>query len=120
MTTTMIVEYVAVVAVIALFVWLVPMRKNGIPGLRGRGRPPGKADSGTTRDGRFIGGSSRPVPPRPVPPAEQLGATASERTGREAGEREQDRRILAELDQTWDAGYADREADRLRDHRDSA
>jgi hypothetical protein len=40
--TTMIIEDVAVVAVIALFVWLVPVRRNGIPGLRGRGRVPSR------------------------------------------------------------------------------
>ena len=40
--TAMIVEDVAVVVVIALFVWLVPIRRNGIPGLRGRGRVPSR------------------------------------------------------------------------------
>jgi hypothetical protein len=62
---TMIVEDVAVVVVIALFVWLVPMRRKGIPGLRGRGRAPA---------------SPMAVPatpePRPIPAAEQLGATS--------------------------------------------
>ena len=100
MNPTMLIEDLAVVAVIALFAWLVPMRRQGIPGLRGRGRPPAHP---------------WPVPPRTAPVAEQLSpAEARDR------DREQDRRILAELDSTWDAEYADRMTDQLRDHRDSA
>lgn len=120
MTLTMIVEYVAVAAVVALFAWLVPMRRHGIPGLRGRGRPPGRPVTDESGSGPTVPASPRPappgpVPPRPVPADEQVGAA-----GTAGGEPEQDRRILAELDGTWDADYADRVAAQLRDHRDSA
>jgi hypothetical protein len=125
MTLTVLVEDLAVVAVIALFIWLVPMRRKGIPGLRGRGRPPGHPavdDSapGPAGPGRAAAASAPPlqpgrVPPRPVPAAEQV--SAAETSGRE---QEQERRILAELDGTWDADYADRVAAQLRDRRDSA
>lgn len=120
MTPTMIVEYIAVAAVIALFVWLVPMRRNGIPGLRGRGRPPGHPAADDSRSGPFVPASPQPaqpgpVAPRPVPADEQVGEAAAP-----DHEQEQDRRILAELDGTWDAGYADRVAAQLRDHRNSA
>jgi hypothetical protein len=81
---TMIVEDIAVVAVIALFIWLVPVRRNGIPGLRGRGRPPACPVPATDRD------------------------------------RERDVRALAELDSTWDAGYADRVAAQVRTDKNSA
>ena len=128
MTITMIVEYVAAAAVIALFAWLVPMRRNGIPGLRGRGRPPGHAATGDAVSPPARPGRAGAVPPRPVPASEQI--RESEQAGEgEPGSREgepgsrdrqQDQRILAELDRTWDAGYADRLADRLRDRRDSA
>src|ERR1700761_4673844 len=120
MTLTMIVEYLAVAAVIALFVWLVPMRRNGIPGLRGRGRPPGYPAAGDAGAGPSVPASlpparPGPVAPRPVPADEQV--SKAEAPGSEP---EQDRRILAELDGTWDAGYADRVAAQLRDHRNSA
>ena len=36
----MIYEDIAAVVVVALFIWLVPVRRNGIPGLRGRGKLP--------------------------------------------------------------------------------
>ena len=54
---TMIAEDVAVVAVIALFVWLVPVRRHGIPGLRGRGRVPSSPfpSSRTTGDTSDLG-----------------------------------------------------------------
>jgi hypothetical protein len=77
---TMIVEDVAVVLVIALFVWLVPMRRHGIPGLRGRGRAP-------------VSPMAAPVPsqatpePRPVPAAEKLAAVSyvGHRSGQDQG-----------------------------------
>jgi hypothetical protein len=120
MTLTVLVEDLAVVAVIALFIWLVPMRRKGIPGLRGRGRPPGHPAMDDSAPGRSTPTGAPPiqpgrVPPRPVPAAEQV--SAAETPGRE---QEQDRRILAELDHTWDADYADRVAAQLRDRRDSA
>jgi hypothetical protein len=127
MTITMIVEYVAAAAVIALFAWLVPMRRNGIPGLRGRGRPPGHAATGDAVSSPARPGRAGAVPPRPVPASEQIGESEQMGEGEQVGEggtgsrdRQQDQRILAELDRTWDAGYADRLADRLRDRRDSA
>ena len=80
---TMIVEDVAVVLVIALFVWLVPMRRHGIPGLRGRGRAPATPE------------------PRSVPAAEQLGAVSD--AGRPA---ERDDRVVAQLSQFRGASYA--------------
>ena len=73
---TMIAEDVAAVAVIALFVWLVPMRRHGIPGLRGRGRAPvgplaadplGPAASGDP-------GGLTGMHPRPVPADERITA----------------------------------------------
>ncbi len=78
--TTMIIEDVAVVVVIALFVWLVPVRRNGIPGLRGRGRVPSQpvtasytaADHAQDRSGS---GRLRSVPPRPVPGAEVISVS---------------------------------------------
>ena len=36
----MIYEDIAAVVAVALFIWLVPVRRNGIPGLRGRGKLP--------------------------------------------------------------------------------
>ncbi len=36
----MIYEDIAAVVMVALFIWLVPVRRNGIPGLRGRGKLP--------------------------------------------------------------------------------
>jgi hypothetical protein len=129
MTLTVLVEDLAVVAVIALFIWLVPMRRKGIPGLRGRGRPPGRPvvdDSAGSAPGLSAPPSAPPgappaqpgrVPPRPVPAAEQV--SPAEAPGHDQ-EQEQDRRILAELDGTWDADYADRVAAQLRDRRDSA
>jgi hypothetical protein len=122
MTITMIVEYVAAAAVIALFAWLVPMRRNGIPGLRGRGRPPGHAATGDAASPPARPGRAGAVPPRPVPASEQISEGEPGSREGEPGSRDpqQDQRILAELDRTWDAGYADRLADRLRDRRDSA
>lgn len=82
---------IAAAIMVALFVWLVPVRRNGIPGLRGSGKLP-------------------PLPPpthpghvafRPAPPDEM--------TGEPDGGHSQDRddRLLAELDATWKPGYAD-------------
>jgi hypothetical protein len=120
MTLTMIVEYIAAAAVIALFVWLVPMRRNGIPGLRGRGRPPGHpvADDAGSRPSMPASpqpAQPGPVAPRPVPADEKI--SPAEAPGRE---QEQEQRILAELDGTWDAGYADRVAAQVRDHQNPA
>jgi len=36
----MIYEDIAAAVMVALFIWLVPVRRNGIPGLRGRGKLP--------------------------------------------------------------------------------
>jgi len=36
----MIYEDIAAAVAVALFIWLVPVRRNGIPGLRGRGKIP--------------------------------------------------------------------------------
>jgi hypothetical protein len=88
-------EVVAVAAVIVLFAWLVPARRNGIPGLRGRGRLP----SGVTPER---------VRPAPVPVSERASA------GRD---REREARVLAELDRSWPAGYADRVAAEVRERK---
>jgi hypothetical protein len=91
---SMIVEDVAAVAVIALFFWLVPIHRKGIPGLRGRGRAPRSSAPMSVR-------------PRPVPVDEQISAA-------------DDARVLAELDRTWAAGYADQAATQARGHKNSA
>jgi hypothetical protein len=98
--TTAIVEDVAVAAVIVLFAWLVPARRNGIPGLSGRGRLPAGLAPELVRP--------RPerVRPRAVPVVERMGA------GRD---REREARLLAELDRTWPIGYADRVATEIND-----
>jgi hypothetical protein len=75
---TMIAEDVAAVAVIALFVWLVPMRRHGIPGLRGRGRAPVSplmadlADPAASGDTSGVAG----MYPRPVPADERITAAS--------------------------------------------
>lgn len=75
--TAMIIEDAAVVAVIALFVWLVPVRRNGIPGLRGRGRvpsrlvPPSRVPADDTRSGRSADRPER-APVHPVRRAEAI------------------------------------------------
>jgi|ERR1700761_126003 len=75
---TMIAEDVAAVAVIALFVWLVPMRRHGIPGLRGRGRAPVSplvadlADPAARGDTGGVAG----MYPRPVPAGERITAAS--------------------------------------------
>lgn len=101
---TMIVEDVAVVVVIALFVWLVPMRRNGIPGLRGRGRAPisPMATSATPE-------------PRPVPAAEQFGAVSD--AGRPV---ERDDRVVAQLSQFRGASYARPRPEQDQGHKHSA
>jgi hypothetical protein len=82
---------IAAAVAVALFVWLVPVRRNGIPGLRGRGKlppvpPPGHPGC---------------VAPRPAPPDAMTGEPdGGHRCGR-------DERLLAELDATWEPGYAD-------------
>jgi hypothetical protein len=102
----MIIEDVAVVTVIILFAWLVPARQNGIPGLGGRGRTPVAVTE--TRP--------EPIRPRPVPAAERIGPADSGR-GQHGRDREQDERVLAELDKTWAPGYADRVAAQLRERK---
>jgi hypothetical protein len=86
----MIYEDIAAAIVVALFIWLVPVRRNGIPGLRGRGKLP------------------------PGPPPTDLG-DAAPRAGDETagGPLPGDRsggaeRVLADLDASWEPGYADR------------
>ena len=103
---------IAAAVMVALFIWLVPVRRNGIPGLRGRGKlPPGGLDAPGGPDGH--GGPDAPdmpgvrpahpgyVAPRPAPPGEMAGGLAGGHSGG------QDERILAELDATWEPGYAD-------------
>ncbi len=82
---------IAAAIMVALFIWLVPVRRNGIPGLRGRGKLPPVPPP--THPGC--------VAPRPAPPDEMTGEPA---TGRSYG---RDERLLAELDATWKPGYAD-------------
>jgi hypothetical protein len=108
---TMIVEDVAVVAVIALFIWLVPVRRKGIPGLRGRGRVPNSPFAPSARPAR-----PGEVQPRPVPEDEKI--SAADARGVQAGKC--DDRVLAELDRTWDAGYADQAGTQARGHKNSA
>jgi hypothetical protein len=126
---TMIIEDVAVVAVIVLFAWLVPARQNGIPGLGGRGRVPVHRAPAHRAPGRRAPGravlanptavtETRPGPirPRPVPAAERIGP-ADAGAGRRGRNREQDERVLAELDKTWAPGYADRVAAQVRERK---
>ena len=94
---TMIVEDVAVVVVIALFVWLVPMRRKGIPGLGGRGRAPVSP----------MAADSAPEP-RPIPLAEQVGQAEGED------------RVVAQLGQARGASYAGPGTGRDRGHKHSA
>jgi hypothetical protein len=125
----MIIEDVAVVAVIVLFAWLVPARQNGIPGLGGRGRVPAHRTPGHRAPGRRAPGravladptavtGTRPGPirPRPVPAAERIGP-GDAGAGSRGRNREQDERVLAELDKTWAPGYADRVAAQVRERR---
>ena len=91
----MIYEDIAAAIVVALFIWLVPVRRNGIPGLRGRGKLP-------------------PGPPPTEPPPTDPG-DATPRPGDETaseplpGDRSGgDERVLADLDASWEPGYADR------------
>jgi hypothetical protein len=99
---TMIVEDVAVVVVIALFVWLVPMRRNGIPGLRGRGRAPVSPATATPE-------------PRPVPAAEQMAAVSD--AGRPV---ERDDRVVAQLSEFRGASCAGPGPEQDRGHKHSA
>jgi hypothetical protein len=101
---TMIVEDVAVVLVIALFVWLVPMRRNGIPGLRGRGRAPVSPTAGSTTP-----------EPRPAPAAEQVGAVSD--AGRPV---ERDDRVVAQLSQFRGASHAGPRPEQDQSHKHSA
>ena len=78
---TMIAEDVAAVAVIALFVWLVPMRRHGIPGLRGHGRSPVSpltADAAELNANGDTGGLTG-IHPRPVPADERITAASGGR-----------------------------------------
>jgi hypothetical protein len=125
----MIIEDVAVVTVIVLFAWLVPARQNGIPGLGGRGRVPAHRAPAHRAPGRRAPGravladpaavtETRPGPigPRPVPAAERIGP-ADAGAGSRGRNREQDERVLAELDKTWAPGYADRVAAQVRERK---
>jgi hypothetical protein len=122
----MIIEDVAVVAVIVLFAWLVPARQNGIPGLGGRGRVPAHRAPGRHPAGRAVRADPtvaavaetrpQPVRPRPVPAAERISPADAGR-GPRGRDREQDERVLAELDKTWAPGYADRVAAQLRERK---
>jgi hypothetical protein len=82
---------IAAAIMVALFIWLVPVRRDGIPGLRGRGKLPP------------VPPPTHPVylAPRPAPPDEMAGAPDG---GHSYG---RDERLLAELDATWKPGYAD-------------
>jgi len=102
----MIIEDVAVMAVIVLFAWLVPARQNGIPGLGGRGRTPAAVTK--TRP--------EPIRPRPVPAAERI-SPADSGAGQRGRDRGQEALVLAELDKTWPPGYADRVAAQLRERK---
>ena len=82
---------IAAAIMVALFIWLVPVRRNGIPGLRGRGKLPPVPQP--THPGH--------VAPRPAPPDEMTGEPDG---GHSYG---RDERLLAELDATWKPGYAD-------------
>ncbi len=85
----MIYEDIAAAIVIALFIWLVPVRRNGIPGLRGRGKlPPGPPPTD-------------PGDAAPRPGDETAGESLHDRSGG-------DERVLADLDASWEPGYADR------------
>jgi hypothetical protein len=127
----MIIEDVAVVAVIVLFAWLVPARQNGIPGLGGRGRTPAHRGPAHRAPGRRAPGRAvradpavaavtetrpEPIRPRPVPAAERI-SPADSGGGQRGRDREQDARVLAELDKTWAPGYADRVAAQLRERK---
>ena len=125
----MIIEDVAVVAVIVLFAWLVPARQNGIPGLGGRGRVPAHRTPGHRAPGRRAPGRAvladpaavteirpGPIRPRPVPAAERIGP-GDAGAGSRGRNREQDERVLAELDKTWAPGYADRVAAQVRERK---
>ena len=128
---TVIIEDMAVVTVIVLFAWLVPARQNGIPGLGGRGRTPAHRAPAHRAPGRRAPGRAvradptvvavtetrpEPIRPRPVPAAERIGPADSGR--RQHGRnREQDERVLAELDKTWAPDYADRVAAQLRERK---
>lgn len=107
----MIYEDLAVAAVIALFVWIVPVRPNGIPGLRGRGKLPSPPLSSPLSPPLSFPLSSPPERGRryPVPPDHAISQAAA--TSPEPG---LDGRILAELDTTWEPGYADQVAALLR------
>jgi hypothetical protein len=135
---TMIIEDGAVVAVIVLFAWLVPARHNGIPGLGGRGRTPahraprrapghaapGRGAPGRAGSGRAVAAGqtaaaetrAEPIRPRSVPAAERIGP-AEAGGGSRGRNREQDERVLAELDKTWAPGYADRVAAQVRERK---
>ncbi len=125
----MIIEDVAVVAVIVLFAWLVPARQNGIPGLGGRGRIPAHRTPAHRAPGRRAPGRAvladptavtetqpGPIRPRPVPAAERIGP-ADAGAGSRGRNREQEERVLAELDKTWAPGYADQVAAQVRERK---
>jgi hypothetical protein len=82
---------IAAAIMVALFIWLVPVRRNGIPGLRGRGKLPPVPPP--THPGY--------VAPRPAPPDEMTGEPDG------GHDNSRDDRLLAELDATWKPGYAD-------------
>ena len=58
----------------------------------------------------------QPIRPRPVPAAERISPADAGR-GPHGRDREQDERVLAELDKTWAPGYADRVAAQLRERK---
>jgi hypothetical protein len=101
---TMIVEDVAVATVIAVFLWLVPMRRHGIPGLRGRGRAPVSP----------MAAGAAPEP-RPVPVTEHLGAVSH--GGHPAGRHD---RMAAQLSQFRGTSYAGPGPAQERGHKSSA
>jgi hypothetical protein len=117
---TLIIEDVAVVAVIVSFAWLVPARQNGIPGLGGRGRVPAHRAGRAVRADPAVAAVAetrpQPIRPRPVPAAERISPADAGR-GPHGRDREQDERVLAELEKTWAPGYADRVAAQLRERK---
>ena len=116
--TAMIIEDVAAVAMIALFIWRVPVRRNGIPGLHGRGRVPASPFPGSTAKparGEAAPAGPAGILPRSVPEDERI-TTAGDRDN--AGQREV--HVLAEHDRGRGPGHPRHGPDQIRGHENSA